>query len=63
MDLATTLGIVTLCHPDARKVQEDVKIIRSMEKHNGFFLYNSEGIEDKNDQEKGTERVTGKPRR
>ena len=55
VDLASILGIVTLCHPDARKIQEDVKIIRSMEKHNGFFVNTSEGIEDKNDQEKDNE--------
>lgn len=44
-DLITSIGSVTISHPDPEIVKRDIEFIRLMEQINGFFVYESQATE------------------
>jgi len=44
-DLITSIGSVTISHPDAEVVKRDIQFIRLMEQINGFFVYESQATQ------------------
>merc|ERR1712070_309536 len=41
-DLITSIGSVTMCHPDAEIIKRDIQFIRLLEQINGFFVYETQ---------------------